>query len=63
MRKITNKDLVTIYVKPELKEDFKKKLNSHGDMSEIIRGCMMLYIDNTVFRKQVDDFVETHKTI
>lgn len=62
MRKIEGKKVLQIYTSDELDKQFSDNVKA-GDKSDIIRGMILLYLQNGNFKKQVDTYVATHKTL
>lgn len=62
MLKTDGRKVVQIYTSEELFDNFNNAV-PEGERSDTIRGMLLLYIQNGSFKKQVDSFVSTHKTL
>jgi hypothetical protein len=69
MKKLPGRSVINIQATEKLKNDFfdKVRQSSNGafqrDMSDTLRGMMLLYVNEAAFRTKVDKFVETTKTL
>ncbi len=68
MKKLPGRKVINIQTPEALHKEFNDKIRFNGntmrrDMSDTLRGMMMLYVSEVAFRNKVDRFVETTKTI